>query len=86
MHELRLVNIEDEILERLKSEATRFGVDLNTFIIALFKNAVGITPVASPDGLYHDLDYLSGTWTDEDAEMFNHATADFNKIDDELWK
>ena len=38
------------------------------------------------DGVYHDLDYLAGTWTEEDDKEFLQATEDFNKIDEELWK
>lgn len=38
------------------------------------------------DVVYHDLDYLAGTWTEEDAEAFTKATEDFNKIDKELWQ
>ncbi len=38
------------------------------------------------DGIYHDLDYLAGTWTEEDDREFLQATEDFNKIDEELWK
>jgi len=38
------------------------------------------------DGVYHDLDYLAGTWTEEDDIEFLKATENFNKIDEELWK
>ena len=31
------------------------------------------------DGVYHDLDYLAGTWTEEDDKEFLQATEDFNK-------
>jgi len=35
---------------------------------------------------YHDLDHLAGTWTEEEYTEFTNATADFGKIDEELWK
>jgi len=35
---------------------------------------------------YHDLDSLAGTWTVEDEQQFYAATADFEKIDQELWR
>jgi len=38
------------------------------------------------DGVYHDLDYLAGTWTEEDDREFLQAAEDFDKIDEELWK
>ncbi len=37
-------------------------------------------------GIYHDLDYLAGTWTGEEDREFLQATENFNKIDKELWK
>lgn len=36
--------------------------------------------------VYDDLDYLAGTWSDEEAEEFSKHTRDFNQIDEELWK
>jgi hypothetical protein len=35
---------------------------------------------------YHDLDYLSGTWTKEDETEFLLNTQQFNEIDKKLWQ
>lgn len=35
---------------------------------------------------YHDLDYLAGTWSEDDVNVFNEATEHFRGIDEELWK
>lgn len=40
--------------------------------------------VSSPP--YHDLDALTGTWSDAEAEEFLDATRDFGKIDEEMWR
>jgi hypothetical protein len=84
-HELTLKNIDDEILRRLRFKASGRGVDLDTYIITLFKKALGIE-TENFNNEYHDLDYLAGTWTKEDAEIFAMTTENFNKIDEELWK
>jgi hypothetical protein len=34
---------------------------------------------------YHDLDKLAGTWNKKDLTEFEQNTADFEKIDKELW-
>ena len=38
------------------------------------------------DGVIMDLDHLAGTWSDKDYKEFLQATADFTKIDENLWK
>lgn len=84
--EITLKNIDDEVLKRLKAEAKRRGIDLNTYILKIFKKVVGLDTDKDRDDVYHDLDYLAGTWTEEEAEAFTKATEDFEKIDKELWQ
>jgi hypothetical protein len=36
--------------------------------------------------VYHDLDALAGTWTAEEASEFLKALADFEQVDQELWR
>ncbi len=35
--------------------------------------------------VYHDLDHLAGTWSDEDYSEFQKKVADFEKLDKDLW-
>ncbi len=34
---------------------------------------------------YHDLDYLAGTWDEQDAKSFEESTRYFEEIDENLW-
>ncbi|MBI4639366.1 MAG: hypothetical protein HY731_01660 [Candidatus Tectomicrobia bacterium] len=36
--------------------------------------------------VYHDLDSLAGTWSDEQASEFLNAIADFEQVDEKLWQ
>ena len=36
--------------------------------------------------IYHDLDSLAGTWSEEDATEFDKATESFRQVDLELWQ
>ncbi|MEZ4525213.1 MAG: hypothetical protein R2941_04765 [Desulfobacterales bacterium] len=36
--------------------------------------------------VYHDLDMLAGTWTDEETQEFLTAIADFSQVDETLWE
>jgi len=83
--ELKLKNIDTAIVEQLKSEADHRGMDLNTFVLSIFKRELGLEHQNKQDNLYRDLDYLAGTWSKEEAEEFLKSIEDFNKIDDELW-
>ena len=33
-----------------------------------------------------DLDHLAGTWSAQDADEFESATAVFEKVDEDMWK
>lgn len=36
--------------------------------------------------IFDDMDDLAGTWTSEQAREFFEATADFDLVDDALWR
>jgi len=36
--------------------------------------------------IYHDLDALSGTWTEQQSNEFLSVLSDFSQIDEELWR
>ena len=88
LEELKLKDIDHNMVERLKVKAHTRGLDLNTFVIEILKRAVSAD--VDIDGhqkeVYDDLDYLAGTWSDEEAEEFSKHTRSFNQIDEELWK
>lgn len=35
--------------------------------------------------VFHELDVLAGTWTQEEAEEFLQATTDFRRVEEALW-
>lgn len=35
--------------------------------------------------VFHDLDYLAGTWADEEKQEFDENVKFFESIDEELW-
>jgi hypothetical protein len=36
--------------------------------------------------VYHDLDHLAGTWSDEEATIFEASWVEQRRVDPELWK
>jgi plasmid stability protein len=93
-------NLDDETFRRLQAEAQRTGSDPESVAKSVLANglstdaaAVGsvigeqkaskISPGAVP---HHDLDYLAGTWTEEEAKQFLEAIADCRRIDLDEWQ
>ena len=73
-------DLDNEILQRLRDEASRRGVGVNVIISELLME--GLQPVNGlhEKPLYHDLDALSGTWSQRQAEAFMDAIADFERV------
>jgi hypothetical protein len=79
-----LRNISPEVMSLLKKEAAKQKVSVNSLILQIVEQSLGFAyPVKK--SLFHDLDYLSGTWTSEDENRFNKNSKTFEKIDEDLW-
>ena len=78
-----LRGIDPDLRAALDAEAARVGISLNAVILQTLRSSLGI---AGSDRLFHDLDHLAGTWSREDAEEFEAATAFFEEIDQSLWQ
>lgn len=86
MRNIELTNVDNVIFERLSFEAEKQGIDLKTLILTLIRKSLGLEKINDKNEDYHDLDYLSGTWTDQDAKDFNVHSLGFEAIDKDLWK
>lgn len=70
----------------LESEAKLRGISVEEIVVDLIHAAVDIQPTPQKSPPYHNLDDLAGTWTEEDAAIFESAIADFERVDEELWR
>lgn len=64
----------------LESEARLRGISVEEIVIDLIHAAVEIQPTVHKSPPYHDLDDLAGSWTEEDAAIFESAIADFERV------
>jgi hypothetical protein len=69
-----------EALERVREASTE---SLNRVVIDLLGQALG---VRGRGGVSNGLAGLAGTWSREEQEDFEAATASTEQIDDELWR
>lgn len=64
--------------EELEADAAQGKLDFLIEEARAVKSADKVTT-------HHNLDFLAGTWSEEDVKEFEDATADFRKIDKEMW-
>ncbi|MCL4321656.1 MAG: hypothetical protein M0016_03980 [Deltaproteobacteria bacterium] len=87
MRQLTIRGIPEEIEAIVKKEAEEKGISLNKAFISLVVKAAGISKEKKKkETIYHDLDSLSGLWTEDEAKIFEKNLASNRKIDKELWK
>lgn len=77
-----LRGIPAEVMALLKKEAKRLHMSVNALALKMIEKGLGFT---YEKFLYHDLDFLSGTWSAKDEKTFIENTKSFEKIDEELW-
>jgi hypothetical protein len=80
-------HLDEATIDWLDAEARRRGTDVERIVIELIhQGAKTTTPPQEGLPVFHDLDALAGTWTQEEAEEFLQATADFRRVDEALWQ
>ena len=85
MTTMTIRGLDDLTVKALKQKAKKEGSSINAALIRLVQENLGIIN-KKRTVVYNDLDYLAGTWSDKDCKEFLQATADFEKIDKDLWK
>jgi len=82
MKTVSLRGIDEEMEKILKKEAQKAETSLNTTILNLIRESIGLR---KRHKVYQDLDELAGTWNEKDEEIFKENTQFFDKIDKETW-
>jgi len=85
MNTMPIRGLDDLTVKALKEKAKKEGSSINAALIKLVQENLGIKN-KKRTVVYNDLDILAGTWSDKDFKEFLQATADFEKIDKNLWK
>jgi hypothetical protein len=80
---LTVRDVPSDVAKALKTETRRRGKSLNQTVIDLLKQALGLgwdSPRAN------GLEKFAGTWSQEELDRFESATAVFEHIDEEQWR
>lgn len=82
---ITLRRVDELTAKTLKERAQKEGLSVNTFLLQLVRDSLKIGK-KKRSVVYHDLDHLAGTWDRNDLAEFERNTAEFEKIDEQLWK
>lgn len=86
MTTLSIRGIDEETARLLKEAARKTGTSVNSRVLELIRQGLGLEQGAGRGAQYRDLDHLAGTWSEEDQGAFEAATAAFEEVDEELWR
>ena len=85
MKAITLRNIPPQLAREIRRKAEEKGESLNKIVIGLLEERLGLGRKKQAPR-YHDLDFLAGSWTKEEAEAFDEALAAQRTIEPDLWK
>jgi plasmid stability protein len=78
---LTIRNLPPELAEALQREKRRRGNSLNQTVIDLLAQGLGAQGARS-----NGLGRLAGGWSEDEFRDFERATAQFEAVDEELWR
>ena len=83
MKTITLRKIPPEVAKIIRRTADTKGISINKAVVSLLEENLGSK--GKKRTLYHDLDYLAGSWTRQEAQAFEKTLARQRAIDEELW-
>ena len=83
MKTITVRNIPVELATALETEKRRRGLSLNRTVLLLMQEALGIPGTRRRS---NGLQKLAGTWSEDEFQGFEKATARFHDVDPEIWK
>ncbi len=86
MTSLSIRGLDDIALAELKTRAAKENASVNTLVVRLIEQGLGLRRAKTALRRYDDLDALAGAWNPEEAAEFEQATAIFAETDPGLWK
>lgn len=84
MKALTIRDIPKEVEKTIKRRAVQKHISLNKAVINLLEEATG--KKAKKNKVYHDLDYLCGSWSKHESQEFNKILRKQRIIDKDLWE
>jgi hypothetical protein len=85
--QLTVRGFDAELARELERLAKEEGISLNQAALRLLNRGAGLDRPAPRENLVGDsLDHLIGTWSAEEAAAVERAVADFEDVDEAMWR
>jgi hypothetical protein len=81
---ISLRNLPPALHRLIRRRARERGISLNRAVIELLE--ARSRPQQAPAEVHDDLDFLIGSWTEEEGDSFDQELARQREIDPELWR
>lgn len=82
---ITLRNLPAKVARAVREKARKERLSLNKAVIRLLEEATGVTTKGTR-AVHHDLDRFFGTWTREEADVFDQSLREQRQIEPEMWK
>ena len=81
------IRYDEDLAREIEELARREGLSRNQAVLRLLRKGAGIAEgKENRDVIGNSLDWFVGSWSEEQAREFDEAVADFETIDEEIWK
>ncbi len=85
MGAITIRGIDETTARILKERAKKEGVSVNAVLLKTLRESLGLEK-RRRTVIYDDLDHLAGTWSEKDFVEFQKRIADFEIVDEKMWK
>jgi hypothetical protein len=81
------IRFDDALAREIEDLARREGISRNQAAVRLLRKGADLEePETVRDAVADSLDWFIGSWTREQARELAEAIADFEMVDEDLWK
>lgn len=86
MKTITIRGVDEPMSKTLRERAKAESISLNQYVLKLLRESLGLAKERSHTRRYTDLDYLIGSWTEEEFLEFEESQKPFAVIDEDLWR
>ena len=83
MKTMTIRNVPAELAQALEKERRKRGTSLNRTVLALLRNALGVSSQTVPS---NGLRQLAGTWSEAEYKQFEQTVALLGEVDEAMWR
>lgn len=85
MSTITIRGIDETTTRILKERAKKEGISVNAVLLKTLRESLGLEKKRRKV-IHNDLDHLAGTWSERDFAEFQKRIADFETVDEKMWK